>query len=128
MAANYWDYDKYTTGWADSTRTGTTLSEWSSTTAGWTTATTNYYQTVRKYLVSAPEHWDKEIRANFTKLINDDTNTGFMVTMWIDGDIEIIDPTIERREMKDFVLLLKSKASQTDKDIINSFLDKYLSV
>ena len=64
-------------------------------------------------------------RANFTKLINDDTDTGFTVEMWISGDIKITDPSIERRSMADFMPLLLSRASAADQDTIRKFFDRH---
>lgn len=129
--ATFWDYNSDTSAWPTGTSTttgGYTHSHISTGTSTSTTSTTStantityYRQVIRKYLITAPVHWTKEVRANFTKLVNDDTETGFTIEMWIDGNIEITDPTIDQRSMEDFVPLLKSRASLKDRDLIDSF-------
>jgi hypothetical protein len=126
MAIDYWDYQL--------TTTGSTTTDWSGTatvsaSTGTSTVTTalwpTYVSTFRRYIVAAPKSWDRKTRAIFTKLVNDDTDTGFTVDMWIDGDIEITDPTIEKRTMEDFMPLLKHRASEKEKVLISDFFEKY---
>ena len=122
MATTYWDY------WDDAptTSSSTTTTSGTYTTSGTTSATDVYWlYTVRKYLVKAPESWMKSARADFTKLINDETKTGFKVEMWIDGIIEITDHSIDMRTMKEFVPLLKSYANLEDRAKIDAFFERY---
>ena len=121
MATTYWDYN--------GTGSTTTRSDWIGSTANWTTTATDTawsaYRTVRTILVEAPKSWGEAIQAALTKLVNDETDTGWTITMWIRGDIKITDPNIERRSMKDFVPLLKHRASERDRSLIDKFFDKF---
>ena len=142
MATNYWDYGFDTTDWTGSTAGGytgsttgdytvladTTITSTASTTGDWHwipvgTTATEYIP--RRIVVKAPSWWDVIARANFTKMINEETQTGWKLLMWINGDIDIVDPTVEVRTLRDFIPLLKLRASEEDKDLIDLFMDKY---
>jgi len=117
---NYHDYGSTstttTTGgntWLDTCTTGTSTTNW-------------YYSTVqvvKKYLVGCPENWGQDIIDAFCRLINDETATGFHINMIINGDIKIIDPNIEVRDMDSFRMLVRSYASGDDTKKINAFFD-----
>lgn len=132
MAISYWDYWRdtgtSTTGgnfWSDIDTSNSTST--SATYDGqWVYATaTHYVRKVRKILVKAPSKWGKAIRAAYTRLVNDETNTGWKVTMWIKGKIDITDPDVEVRSMEDFIPLLKSRASPSDRRMIDDFFDEF---
>ncbi len=118
MGCGYWDYND----------TGTTTSTWGDTDST-STATPSYLSIatptmrVRRILVRIPDRWDKEKHAAFVKLVNRDTNTGWKVEMIITGDIAIVDPDIETREMDEFAILLKENADFSDKRKINAFFN-----
>jgi len=122
MATDYWDYWNDATGYTGTATSGT-LTTGTATTGTYTTwyDATSSTPIVRKMLVRIPESWGKSKIAAYTKLINDDTNTGWTVEMIITGDIKITDHSIEVREMKEFVMLLKQRASQTDRHTIDDF-------
>ena len=128
MAVTYWDY------WGDSTG-GTLGDAWFSTNTTTTSTGTSYIGTtwasctttarrVRQVIVKTPKKWSKAIRAAYTRLVNDETDTGWKVTMWISGKIKITDPDVEVRSMKDFIPLLKSRASPEDRSLIDKFFEK----
>jgi hypothetical protein len=136
MAPNYWDYQttsNTTTGtyytpkiWQSSGTTSTTGGNWtnSPTTSTWgNTDRVYYYSVVRveKCLVRPPEHWGEAEIAGFTRLINDETKTGWKIEMWINGDIKITDPTIQIRDMAGFLPLLKQYANRQDLATIDAF-------
>lgn len=79
---------------------------------------------VKKVYVKSPEHWDRSIVRAYAKLVNEETSTGWKVTAIIDGDIEILDPYIDVRDMKDFIGLLKARASVEDRKKIDAFFKK----
>jgi len=92
--------------------------------SGWSTST-NYYPiiTTRKILVTHPETWTNEQSLKFVELINVNTKTGFTVILLIKGDVLITDPDVEKRDMIDFIPLLRKKASATDLNLINEFFE-----
>lgn len=101
------------------TTTSTTANENAtySNVINWTT----YYRP-RSYIVTAPDHWTREDAEALSDLVNHRTKTtGFKVTLIIRGEIEITDPTMERRTMRDFVPLLKAAASAEDRKTIDAF-------
>lgn len=141
MAA-YWDYNPTSTtsgnyynprtiwrSYTDGGTTSTTGYDWSNqtgTASTWGSPNTLYYYytaTVRveKVLVRVPEHWGEPEIAGFTRLINDETKTGWTVEMVISGDIKITDPTVQIRDMAAFALLLKRYANQSDRETIDRF-------
>lgn len=88
----------------------------------------NYYRAmpvIRYYLIEEPEHWDEAIAASFTRLLNDETDTGFTVLMRIKGDIQVADPNIEHRTMANFLPLLRRYARGPDLEKINAFFAKF---
>lgn len=75
-------------------------------------------------MVKSPKHWTKKILDLFVPLINDETDTGWKITELF-RDVEIIDPMVDVREMRDFVGLLKSRASTNDCKKIDAFFAKH---
>ena len=112
--------------------TASTASDWvvdmtydgTSTTAsggGWT----HYPRVITKQVVvKPPKHWTKKIIDLFVPLINDETNTGWKITQLM-REIEIVDPMIDVREMRDFLGLLKANASTHDCKKIDAFFTKH---
>ena len=131
MAISYWDEPTTaTTGsyWSnvDATdTTGTTTGTTTTVYCDWYTVRPTQYKP-RKLLVNTPAHWTQQNSDDFIRLVNTETDTGWKVTMRINGDIEIIDPDIEIREMEDFVPLLKTNANSQDKRIIDHFFNEHL--
>lgn len=120
MATPYY-WDPYTTG--------TTSISWFPNGLTNTTATTSPIPSwlyvrfqPRKLLIPIPEKWTEEQSSAFVRLVNVETHTGWTVELVIKGDIVITDPDIEKRSMVDFIPLLKSKATYSDKEKINNFL------
>ena len=79
---------------------------------------------IKKVYVHRPKHWDRKIGQAWVKLVNDETNTGWKITATIWGDIEIHDPYEDVRDMKDFIGLLKARASAEDRKKIDAFFKK----
>ena len=118
---DYWD------PWTSSTDTAGSSTTSPTDTYATDTATGGryyYIQTVRKLLVPRPENWTDENQENFLRLVNIDTNTGWKVTMVIQGKILITDPDVEIRKMKDFYPLMKQYACSEDKIKINKFIEE----
>ena len=83
---------------------------------------TRTYTTIRRtILVKVPKKWTKKQNLSFTELVNKKTNTGWTVTLIIEGKIVITDPNVERRTMAEFIPLLKNKADNTDMRKIRMF-------
>lgn len=130
MAWQYWDYGtaSATSGiyynpsiYSDAiSLTG----ESSSTTTFYYTSSTASYTVAREMLVLCPDHWGEPEAAGFTRLLNDETHTGWTVKMVIRGDIKVADPNIEVRSMADFVPLLKRCASREDRELIDKFFEQ----
>lgn len=133
--ARYWDYSTTSTtttqtaSWWDSqlrpSATTYTTTSTSTTTTSASTWTCVYYVQPRAYLVEPPDHWDEATLASFVRLVNDETKTGFTVTMVIKGEILITDPDVELRAMADFVPLLKRRANATDRAKIDAFFAEF---
>lgn len=126
----YWDYPTATSPYwgGSSTRGGLSYRSYSSaaTTNSSTYSSMIYVRIIRQYLVKAPEHWSKTDVADYVFLVNDATQTGFKVTMVInDGDIDITDPNVEKRDMADFVPLMLSKANPEDQEKIRAFFAEH---
>ena len=125
MATGYWDYDGTGTTTGDLGDNWTVDSTQGTTTSGsytWTnTATTSTRYIVRRVIVKHPEHWDKQKTADYVKLVNKETNTGWKIDMVFEGDVAIVDPDVEIREMDEFAILLKHRASQEDCEKIDKF-------
>jgi hypothetical protein len=115
MAISYWNSDTSTTAGSSA------HNYYSSTSTTGSTFTWSY--PVRRILIPEPDTWDDDDTMGFVELINEKTNTGWMVTMLIKGDVLITDPNIETREMKDFIPLLKFRANSGDKKTINDFFE-----
>jgi len=90
-----------------------------SATSGWI-----YIQTIKKLIVPRPENWTDKNQEAFLRLVNIDTNTGWKVTMVIEGKILITDPDVEIRKMKDFYPLMKQRANGADIIKINKFIEE----
>lgn len=124
MASYYWDPHQTSTSTSGTATNSTRYNNSaSSTTTNW------YYVTAvvtREMLIEEPEHWEDSDRDGFTRLVNLETKTGWIVKLWIKGDVCITDPTIERRSMADFLPLLRSSAKSVD-DLtrINDFFDAH---
>jgi len=127
MAAGYWDTDTGTT-------TGD-LGDWwsfdSNITSTTSTVTTNMYWPVsadpappKRMIVNHPGWWNSEKTAAYVKLVNKETNTGWNIEMVINGDVAIVDPDIEVREMDEFIPLLKKHASVGDRRKIDVFFSE----
>ena len=105
--------------------TSVTYSDWTGYSGATAATTTIWYQPiVRRILVAAPKNWDKKRCLAFAKLINNKTNTGWNVEMIIKGEITITDPDIETRTMKEFLPLLKKRATKADINKIDKFIGK----
>lgn len=123
MATSYWDYYG-----SDTSATGGYLPN-GITTGTQSTASGSlwwYYPTEvikqRKLLVYKPDKWTDEQNMKFVELVNIKTKTGWKVTLVIKGgDILITDPDVEKRDMIDFIPLLKDRATATEIGIINEF-------
>ena len=117
MATDYWNGTADTAGTTDHT--------------SWTivnccdncTATVRVCR--REILVEHPEKWSEEDHKDYINLVNSETKTGWRGKMLIRGDIKIIDPNIEVRSMRDFIPLLKDRASAEDKQKIDDFFQEH---
>ena len=89
------------------------------------TSTCTYYVPVQRMLVHYPESWTKEIAFKFSELLNLETKTGWKIILVINGDITIMDPSIEVRTMKDFLPLLRSYACGEDREKIDAFFEQH---
>lgn len=86
----------------------------------------NFYYSAprrREIIVEHPGEWKDEQHAAFIRLVNEEAKTcGWQITMLFrGGDLALVDPNIEVRSMKDFVPLLKDRASWDDRQIIETF-------
>ena len=117
MAYSYWD--------GRGNATGSTTTGYSYTNAGFSSNTdTKWYYpmyTSREILVTPPKNWTEKDVDDYIILINIETKTGWIVTMVINGDVLIVDPTIETRTLKDFNPILKINASKEDSEKIDEF-------
>lgn len=77
----------------------------------------------REIVVEHPSDWKNEQHEAFIKLVNEEAqSSGWRVTMLFrGGDLALVDPNIEVRKMKDFVPLLKDRASTVDRGRIDAF-------
>lgn len=119
MAAYYWDYQT-----AANTTSTTTSGSYTCTAYTYcTTSTTTYWipPPPREIIVKHPEHWTDEQTARYVRLVNDETQTGWLIKMIMNGEIRIVDPNIDIRTMKEFVPLLKHRASKEDRERIDAF-------
>lgn len=122
----YWDSTSSTTSSTGGTMTnaGNTISSATNITTGFTTGNVAIYYwrpKSRQFLVEMPENWNDEDSEAWVRLINIDTESGFIVTALIKGKIMITDPDVERRTMEDFMPLVRRRVSEEDLEIINSF-------
>ena len=128
MAANYWDYiHDSTTGddWISydtaSDATGATPHD-----AGirwWYESTTTGTQYFRRYIVTGFKNWLKRHRADLTKLINDETDTGWTIEMWMDGDIDVCDPSIEIIKARAWWHKVRARANSRDLAKLDDFYE-----
>jgi hypothetical protein len=116
MAINYYDWAKTNSDWSTST-SGFTWNEMSTSSS----STIYTFYPARRFLIEQPESWTNNDAIAFVHLINDETKTGYIVEMIINGDVLITDPNIEHRTMKQFIPLLRRSATNDDRDKINSF-------
>jgi len=94
-------------------------------TAGGTSTTGDYrYRRVREILVEHPDDWSDEDHEAYVDLVNNQTNTGWKVTMLIKGEVKIYDENIERMPMLEFLPILKQKASKGDIGKIDTFFSE----
>jgi len=122
---SYHDWSNWTTS-SNSTMNYSWNWNTSSTTGSSVTYDYVYSYRMRSILVEPPSHWTLDDVLAFVHMVNFETNTGWTITMvFKDGDIIITDPNVERRTMKDFIPLLKSRISLEDKKIINAFFDSH---
>lgn len=91
------------------------------TSSGWV-----YCYQPKRYLVKNPVRWKQKGKDAFIKLVNDETSTGWKVTMVIDGKVEILDPNIEVITAKKFAAIMRWSASQEDKEKIDVFAKAWL--
>ena len=84
-----------------------------------------YYVPPREILVTEPECWTDEDGLAFIDLVNNQTRTGWLVTMRIKGDVLITDPRIETRTMKEFLPLLRWCANSDDRKKIAAFFEEH---
>ena len=115
--------------------TSTDNNHWTSNNADTSASTTDYcdYRVVsregrvytREILVESPEHWDDEDHKAYVDLVNHKTRTGWIIKFIIKGKVMITDPTIETRKMKDFIPLLKWRASEEDRQKIDEFFEEH---
>lgn len=82
--------------------------------------------TPKTYLVKEPARWKQKGKDAFIKLVNDETRTGWKVTMVIKGSVEIIDPNIEVISAKKFAQIMRWNASLEDKVKIDAFAETWL--
>lgn len=75
----------------------------------------------RMLIVPLPKKWSKSRRLAWVKFVNEETKTGWKVIMIITGTIEIIDPNIERRSMKEFLDIMRWNACDEDRKKIDRF-------
>ena len=132
VSVNYWNYldDCTTTGSPTHYRIDTTASSGTDAMSGSTYISNElasgsactYALEFKKILVVVPRHWPRPWIADFTRLVNDETDTGCKVTMVIEGDIDIVDPTVELREMGPFISLLRDRAIPSDVAKIKAFV------
>lgn len=129
MATNYW-YNDNTADWdgsvSSSSFTGSSgtggVTRWVSI-GGTATGTSNYIRVItRTILVKHPKNWTDKQGLLYVELVNKRIRTNWKVTMLIKGDILITDPNVEKRKMKEFILLLKDDISVEDVKIVNEFL------
>lgn len=74
-------------------------------------------------IVTCPKWWIRADTVACAKLINVETDTGWKITLIMYGDVDIVDPEIEKRDMCDFLPLLLSGASVEDIEKINAFME-----
>lgn len=79
----------------------------------------------RQVLIEMPEHYEEEDVLALARLVNVHTKTGWVMGMIIMGKIIITDPRIERRTLKDFLPLLRRRASPTDLETIARFFGEH---
>ena len=58
--------------------------------------------------------------AALTRLINDETDTGWKIEMWINGDVLITDMDIDIRTLKQWILMVKQHVTPADRAKIDS--------
>ena len=130
MGINYWDYTGTGTSYnnitpIDSTSGYERIFDTSTTGSSWTPTNIYYRETrTRKILVIHSEHWTEKQGLKFVELVNIKTKTGWIVTLFIKGDVLITDPNVEKRTMEEYIPLFRNKASATDIKIINKFFKK----
>ncbi len=110
--------DTYCTIFSNTTNISTTSTNWA-----------GFWQpyprvVIKKVYVHRPKHWDRKIGQAWVKLVNDETNTDWKIETTIWGDIEIHDPYADIRNMKDFIDLLKARATVEDRKKIDAFFKK----
>jgi hypothetical protein len=117
--ARYWNY------WDETNSTATTTtsqyySAWTCTSGTTSTCISTYatsaatYSTwVERYVITGFENWSDMARAVLTRLVNDETRTGFKITLWA-RDIEITDPRIMIRDLDWFLMGLRQVATAGD--------------
>ena len=64
--------------------------------------------------MSGFDGWSDQACATLTRLINDETRTGFKIEMWINGDVRVTDPTVNIRDLDWFLMRLRQVASASD--------------
>lgn len=79
----------------------------------------------RRMFVEGPKGWTDADSIAFAELVNSKTNTGWKITALIKGDILIMDPSIEKRTMADFIPLLLNNANGEDKSTIVRFFEEH---
>jgi hypothetical protein len=122
MAVRYWDYYRHCTG---GTSTTSTMPTWTgtATTASSTAIYPQYITVVKNYVITGADGWLDEARANLTRVINDETNTGFKITMWMNGDVDIVDPAVTVQDLDWFLFKLRQVSCPTDFEKISACIE-----
>lgn len=119
----YWNFNDFLN---DSSGTSTSCNTASSTDSSnyirWTYSTA---PSIKRILVQAPEDWEEKDCKAFSNLLNNQTDTGWSVELFIKGEVKIADPNIETRTMKQFIPLLMNDAGRADKETINDFFEEH---
>lgn len=112
--AYYWDYWNSTSTTTTSTGSYHYYNNWTGTATTGTTYWVPVQAPPQDYLITGFDDWSEAARATLTRLINDETNTGFKIRMWISGDVAITDPDIQIRDLDWFLLKLRQVATASD--------------
>jgi hypothetical protein len=73
-------------------------------------------------IVTVPDWWGEDEKAALTRLVNDETNCGWKLQMWMRGSTDVVDPRVGHCSLADFIPMLKKRASEADRAKIDAFM------